>query len=157
MKNTQMRISHSKYKNTGLIFELLVRQITSDTLSGKNSYASNLIKKYFVKTELSKEYKLYETLIKKNNLTEGKASIIINSLLEASNKLNKKLLKREKYNLIKEIKEHYNVDEFFKTQLPNYKIYASFYLLNELHNNVFSNPLDLIDYKTTILEYLTLA
>jgi hypothetical protein len=149
-----MKINHSKYKNTGLIFEFLVRQITSDTLSGKNSKASNIIKKYFVKTELSKEYKLYETLIKKNNLTEGKANNIIDALLEASKKLNRSSLKREKYNVIKEIKEYYNIDEFFKNQLPNYKIYASFYILNELHNQNH-NPLDLITYKNTLLEYLT--
>ena len=52
-----MNIKHSKYKNTGILFELLVRQITADTLSGKDSKATNILKKYFVKTELGKEYK----------------------------------------------------------------------------------------------------
>ena len=71
-----MKISHSKYKNTGILFELLVRQITADTLSGKDSKATNILKKYFNKTELGREYKLYENLLKRVNLTEGKADII---------------------------------------------------------------------------------
>jgi len=79
-----MNIKHSKYKNTGILFELLVRQITSDTLSGKDSKATNILKKYFVKTELGREYKLYETLSKHKNLTEGKAEVVINSVIESN-------------------------------------------------------------------------
>ena len=111
-----MRIKHSKYKNTGLLFELLVRQITADTLSGEdNPPALGILKKSFTKTELGKEYKLYESLFKNKNLTEGRADITLNTILEASRKLNRSILRREKYNLINEIKNHYNPDEFFKT------------------------------------------
>lgn len=151
-----MKFKHSKYKNTGILFELLVRQITSDTLSGKNSPATEIIKKYFVKSELSKEYKLYEILFSKVGLTEGKADITINAILETSKKLNKSLLKREKYNLINEIKKHYNLDEFFKTKLPHYKVQASLYLLMEIYNNnKLSNPSIIINHKITLLEHLT--
>lgn len=151
-----MKFKHSKYKNTGILFELLVRQITSDTLSGKNSPATEIIKKYFVKSELSKEYKLYEILFSKVGLTEGKADITINAILETSKKLNKSSLKREKYNLINEIKKHYNLDEFFKTKLPHYKVQASLYLLMEIYNNnKLSNPSIIIDHKVTLLEHLT--
>lgn len=150
-----MKLKHSKYKNTGILFELLVRQITSDTLSEKESPAKNILQKYFVKTELSKEYKLYETLFKKTGLTEGKAEIIINTLLESSKKLNKSVLKREKYNLVNEIKEHYNLEEFFKTQIPDYKVKASFYLLSEYYSQSTSiSPNKVINYKTNLLEYL---
>ena len=83
-----MEIKHSKYKNTGIIFELLVRQITSDTLSNKDSKAVNILKKYFVKTELGREYKLYETLLKNTNLSEGKAEIVISTILESAKHLN---------------------------------------------------------------------
>ena len=84
-----MKFKHSKYKNTGILFELLVRQITSDTLSGKDSPATGIMKNYFVKSELSKEYKLYEILFKKVGLTEGKADAVVSTLLESSKKLNK--------------------------------------------------------------------
>jgi hypothetical protein len=151
-----MNIKHSKYKNTGILFELLVRQITSDTLSGKDSKASSILKKYFVKTELGREYKLYETLTKHKNLTEGKAEVVINSVIESSKHLNRGALKRQKYNLIKEIQNHYNLEEFFKTKLPNYKTHAALYTLIEIYNSEnLSNPDQLISNKISILESLT--
>ena len=79
-----MQVKHSKYKNTGIIFELLVRQITSDTLNGKDTPIKDLLKKYFVKTELGREYKLYETLLKKTSLTESKANVVVETLLESA-------------------------------------------------------------------------
>ena len=151
-----MKLRHSKYKNTGILFELLVRQITSDTLSAKNSPAKDILQKYFVKTELSKEFKLYETLFKKTGLTEGKAEIIINTLLESFKNLNRSTLKREKYNLVNEIKKHYNLEDFFKNQIPNYKIKASFYILNEAYNqDSHNNYSKVIQHKITLLEHLT--
>ena len=151
-----MNIKHSKYKNTGILFELLVRQITADTLSGKESKASRILKKYFVKTELGKEYKLYETILKHNSLTEGKAEIVITTIIETSKTLNRGALRRQKYNLINEIKEHYNLDEFFKTKLPNYKAQASLYTLIEIYNSdQLSNPDQIINNKVSLLEHLT--
>jgi hypothetical protein len=151
-----MEIKHSKYKNTGILFELLVRQITSDTLSNKDSKATGILKKHFVKTELGREYKLYETLLKNTNLSEGKADMITNTVLESAKHLNQSILKRQKYNLIKEIKQYYNIDEFFKTKLPNYKAQASIYILLENYTqNSSPNLNQIIDNKITLLEYLT--
>lgn len=151
-----MNIKHSKYKNTGIIFELLVRQITADTLSGKNSKAANILKKYFVKTELGKEYKLYETLTKHKNISEGKADIILSTIIETSKSMNRGTLKRQKYNLIKEISNHYNLEEFFKTQLPTYRAHAALYTLLEIYTSeTLSNPDQIIDNKVAILEYMT--
>ena len=151
-----MRISHSKYKNTGILFELLVRQITADSLSGRDSKATNILKKFFVKTELGKEYKLYETLLSKKHLSEGKAEIVINTIIESSKQLNRSTLKRQKYNLIKEISNHYNLEEFFKTKLPNYKAQAALYTLLEIYNsNNLSNPDQIISNKVVLLETLT--
>jgi hypothetical protein len=151
-----MNIKHSKYKNTGILFELLVRQVTSDTLNGGQSSALNIIKKYFVKSELGKELKLYETLSKTNKVTEAKANILIQTILESSKKLNRSSLRRQKYNLINEIKEHYDLDEFFKTKLTNYKPYAALYTLIEAEYTTDStNPTQLIDNKFTLLEHLS--
>lgn len=151
-----MNIKHSKYKNTGILFELLVRQITADTLSGKDSKATHILKKYFVKTELGREYKLYETITKYKNLTEGKAEVVINSVVESSKNLNRGALKRQKYNLIQEISKQYNLEEFFKTKLPNYKSYAALYTLVEIYNSdMLSTPDQIISNKIAILEGLT--
>tara|TARA_Y100001972_G_scaffold88700_2_gene108535 strand:+ start:4357 stop:5211 length:855 start_codon:yes stop_codon:yes gene_type:complete len=151
-----MKIKHSKYKNTGLLFELLVRQITADTLSEGDSPSLNILKKSFAKTELGKEYKLYETLFKTKNLAESKAEVTLNTVLEATRKLNRSALRREKYNLINEIRKHYNINEFFRHQVPNYKGYAAFYKLIEIYNSdKLSETEEIINNKVTILECLT--
>lgn len=151
-----MKIKHSKYKNTGLLFELLVRRITSDTLSGKPSPASVILKKYFVNTELGKEYKLYESFFSKKGVSEVKASTTISIILESSKKLNKQKLRKEKYNLIKELKQHYNVEDIFKTKISEYKEIASLYKLIECYNSdLVNNPNELIDIKVNLMEYLT--
>jgi hypothetical protein len=151
-----MTIKHSKYKNTGILFELLVRQITADTLSGTESKAANILKKYFTKTELGREYKLYESLFKYVNVSEAKADMVITTLIESSKQLNRSALKRQKYNLIKEIKANYNVEDFFKTKLPNYKAQAALYTLLEVYNSEnLSNPTQIIENKTALLEHLT--
>jgi hypothetical protein len=153
-----MNIKHSKYKNTGILFELLVRQVTADTLNGDQSPALNIIKKFFVKSELGKELKLYETLTKSKKINESRSNLLIQTLLESSKKLNKKTLKREKYNLINEIKKHYNLDEFFKTKLPNYKTQAAFYTLVEAQGSIeMISPDQIVANKYSILEHLTLG
>tara|TARA_B100000902_G_C27295103_1_gene909413 strand:- start:595 stop:1458 length:864 start_codon:yes stop_codon:yes gene_type:complete len=151
-----MKIKHSKYKNTGILFELLVRQITADTLKGGDSPAIDILKEYFVKTELGREYKLYESIIKSKVLTESKAILVINSILEINNKLNRKAIKRQKYNLINEIKKSYNLESFFGSKIKNYKELASLYTLIESYNadNTIATE-QIIDSKLTLLEYLT--
>jgi len=153
-----MNIKHSKYKNTGILFELLVRQVTADTLNGGQSPALNIIKNFFVKSELGRELKLYESLTKSKKLDESRSNLLIQTLLESTTKLNRKALKREKYNLINEIKKYYNLDEFFKTQLPNYKTQAAFYTLVEAQNSSdLINPDQIVSNKYTLLEHLTLG
>ena len=153
-----MNIKHSKYKNTGILFELLVRQITTDTLNGNDSKASNILKEYFVKTELGREYKLYETLFKKTNITETQADVTLSTLLNASKHLNRKALKRQKYNLISEIKKHYDVTKFFSHKLPHYKVQAAFYtLIESFSQETPKNAQQVIDNKITILEHLSVA
>jgi hypothetical protein len=153
-----MNIKHSKYKNTGILFELLVRQVTSDTLNGNASPALNIIKKYFVKSELGKELKLYESFTKSKKLNESRSNLLLQTILESAKKLNRKNLKREKYNLINEIKKHYNLDEFFKTKLPNYKTQAALYTLVEAQNSAeLISPDQIVSNKYTLLEHLTLG
>ena len=145
-----MKLKHSKYKNTGILFELLTRQLTSDTIAGTRPKSLDILKKYFnSKTELLKEYKIYHTIATKKFNSEGKANILIDTLTEAFKRLNKTKLRREKYNLIKEIKNTYNVTNFFNSKINNYKVMASIYNLFEGKN---LPPDSLIKSKLTLLE-----
>lgn len=151
-----MKIKHSKYKNTGILFELLVRQITADTLKGGDSPAIDILKEYFVKTSLGREYKLYETILKSQVLNEGRANIVISTILESSKKFNRTTLRKQKYNLINEIKKHYDLDVFFGSKIKNYKELAALYTLIESYNyEQDTNTQQLIDNKVTLLEHLT--
>ena len=131
-----MKSKHSKYKNTGILFELLTRQLTSDTISGNAPRSLSIIKKYFnSKTELFKEYKIYNTLNNQKYNKDNQATMLIEELIKVYEKLNKSQLRREKYNLIKEIKETYNV--------------------YNLLENKSASPTSIVKSKITILEHIT--
>ena len=148
-----MKVKHSKYKNTGILFELLTRQLTSDTITGNQSKSLSFLKKHFnSKTELLKEYKIYHTLATQKYNKDSQATMLIETLLEAHRKLNKSQLRREKYNLIKEIKNTYNVNNFFKAKITDYKIMASIFNLLE---NKTATALSLVNSKVTLLEHIT--
>ena len=151
-----MKIKHSKYKNTGILFELLVRQITADTLKGGDSPAISILKEYFVKTSLGREYKLYESVLKSKVLNEGRANVVISTILESSQRFNRSSLRKQKYNLINEIKKHYDIDVFFGSKIKNYKELAALYTLIEGYNSKeVSDSNQLISNKITLLEHLT--
>ena len=149
-----MKVKHSKYKNTGILFELLTRQLTSDTITGNQTKSLSFLKKHFnSKTELLKEYKIYHTLATQKYNKDSQATMLIDTLLEAHGKLNKSQLRREKYNLIKEIKESYNVNDFFKAKITDYKVMASIFNLLE---NKKATALSIVNSKVNILEHITI-
>ena len=148
-----MKPKHSKYKNTGILFELLTRQITSETISNNNPKAVGILKKFFGNNStLLKEYQIYHALLNKKFNKEANATVLLETLINAHHKLNKSSLRRERYNLVREIKDTYNLEDFFKAKIPNYKIYASIYNLLENKN---ANPLHIVDSKVIILEHIT--
>ena len=149
-------IKHSKYKNTGILFELLVRQSTSDLMSNKDPKAVKIFKKFFTNTELAKEYNLYNSILNAPKLSEGKAEVLVSTIIEQAKKLDRVKLDKDKYNLIKEIKKHYDLDDFFKAKIDTYKIYASIYTLieNQLSKQL-NNTKQIIANKLTLLEHVT--
>jgi hypothetical protein len=148
------KIKHSKFKNTGFIFGLLVRQITSEIMSSNNSIAEKILKENFnSKKELSKELKLYQYLVNEKYNSESKAEQFINTICEARKRLDEKKLTKEKYNLIKEIKETYNLDEFIKSSISNYKTLASIYKIFEtVSTDDQYDPTDIVSSRFTIAE-----
>jgi len=150
-----MAIKHSKYRNTGILFELLVRQTTSDLLNNQDSKAVKILKKYFTNTELGKEYSLYNTFSTSTKLSESKADILISTIIEQYKKLDYEKLNKLKYNLIKEIKKYYDLENFFKAKIDNYKPFASIYTILESQNSKSLDTKQLIINKINLLEYLT--
>jgi len=131
------KAKHSKFRNTGLLFELLTRQVTADILAGKDeSPAKNLLFKYFSpNTELGREWQLYNFLVNERAKDETLAEKYISITLKQREKLDNKKLTEQKYNLIKEINDVYSAETLLKSSLKNYKLFASVYKLFEDHIN----------------------
>lgn len=148
-----MALKHSKFRNSGILFELLVRQTTADLLENKDSKSVKILKKYFTNTELAKEYSLYNSFINSPTLTTSKAEMFIQTLVEEYKKLDYEKLKKEKYNLIREIKNSYDLDNFFKAKIDNYKPYASIYIVLE-SQNIKGNLNQVVTSKVNMLEHV---
>ena len=149
------RVKHSKIKNTGILFELLTRQITADILNSGKSAAIKLIKTYFKEsTELGKEIQLYNILVNKNFKSETRASYLVDAVVKSRKKINFSQLRREKYNLIKEIKENYNLTDFFNSRISNYRVLASIYKLFSTENKSLSPDVE-TDSRYTVIEHIT--
>lgn len=151
------KLKHSKIKNTGILFELLTRQITADVLDGKDSKAVTIVKKYFNEnTVLGKELQLYRLLSEKHYNSENKANELLDLVIKSRRKLSSSSIRNEKYNLIKEIKKSYQVQDFFGGRISNYKLLASIsnVIQSETTNEDFQ-PDQVLNSKFTILEHIT--
>ena len=151
------KLKHSKIKNTGILFELLTRQITADVLAGKSTKSVGILKKYFNEnTELGKELELYKLLSEKNYTSEVKANDLLNVVIKQRQKLSNSNLRREKYNLISSIKENYNVTDFFNGRIPNYRILASIYNVFQSETTSEKFKADhIVNSRFTVLEHIT--
>ena len=150
-----MALSHSKYRNTGILFELLVRQTTADLLQNQDSKAVKILKKYFTNTDLGAEYALYSTLIKSQKLSESKAEILISTVIDQYKKINYESANKLKFNLIREIKNNYNIEDFFKAKIENYKSYAAIYTILESQHSPKADIKQIVANKITLLEKIS--
>ena len=151
------KIKHSKIKNTGLLFEILTRQVTADILDGRESKSVNLLKKYFNEnTALGKEKELYDILLTNSYKDEIRAERLLEAVVKTRQRISNKELKLEKYNLIKEISENFTAKDFFNTRVSNYKTLASIYKLFLAETTKIDfNPKQVVDTRFTILESIT--
>jgi len=150
------KIKHSKFKNTGFLFELLTRQVTLEIINGSEEKAKGIIREFYKKgTELSKELRLFNLLINEKYNTESKAEKFIDVVLEAHTKIDYKSLQREKYNLVKAIKENFEINNFLSSPVTNYKILASIHKLFEGKKNDILDIKDVFDSKLTLVEHIS--
>jgi hypothetical protein len=148
------KIKHSKVKNTGVLFELLVRQITLEVLNGdKTENAKNIVKEFFASgTELNKELRLYDLLLKEKYNSESKAEMFVDTVSQAHAKLNETKLAKEKYNLIKQINEKFELEQFLSSPITNYKVLASIYKVFESKKSENYDIKDIFNSKVTLIE-----
>jgi hypothetical protein len=151
------KIKHSKFKNTGVLFELLVRQITLEVLNGdKTENAKNIVKEFFASgTELNKELRLYDLLLKEKYNSESKAEMFVDTVSQAHSKLNEGKLIKEKYNLIKKINEKFELEQFLSSPITNYKVLASIYKVFESKRADGYDIKDIFNSKITLIENIT--
>lgn len=153
-------IKHNKLRNTGILFELLVRQITADAMDNKqNGVAVKLMREFFnSKKELGKELMLYRAFFNVQNLSEQKAFQLLRLVTEQRKTLNQNELNSQKYLLIKEIKKNFNLKEFFSARIPSYKIYASIYKSFDAATNGLNDSTTIEELATsqfTVVEHLS--
>ena len=148
------KIKHSKVKNTGVLFELLVRQITLEVLNGdKTENAKHIVKEFFAAgTELNKELRLYDLLLKEKYNSESKAEMFVDTVSQAHSKLNETKLSKEKYNLIKQINEKFELEQFLSSPITNYKVLASIYKVFESKKSENYDIKDVFNSKITLIE-----
>ena len=147
------KIKHSKFRNTGLLYEFLLRQITTEILDKQDGYATKIVKDYFNEnTQLGRELNLYNLLMQRKFKNDRKAEYFVNEVILERKKLNNSILRREKYNLISEIKKSYNINKFFSSKVNNYKTYASIFKLFEY--NIIS-PEEKTESHFNLVEHIT--
>lgn len=150
------KIKHSKFKNTGFLFELLTRQITLEILNNSQEKARKIVAEFFGNgTELSKELRLYKLLIDEKYNSENKAEKFIEAIMDARTKLDEQKLIKEKYNLVKVIKENFEIDTFLTSPVTNYRVLASIHKLFEAKKSDISDVKDIFDSKITLVEHIS--
>jgi hypothetical protein len=149
------KLKHSKYKNAGILFELLVRQVTADILNGhEDSKANSILRTYFSEsTELGKENRLYRIVLEEKTKDQDSADRLLESIIRTRKKLDERALNIQKYNLIKEIRENYPLEDFLKGSINNYKLLASIYkIFEEAVSDVQADPRDIFKARSCIVE-----
>jgi hypothetical protein len=150
------KIKHSKFKNTGFLFELLTRQITLEILNNSQEKSKSIVAEFFGNgTELSKELRLYNLMINEKYNSENKAEKFIDAILDARTKLDEQKLIKEKYNLVKSIKENFEIDNFLASPVTNYRVLASIHKLFEAKKSDISDIKDIFDSKLTLIEHIS--
>ena len=153
------KLKHSKFRNTGILFELLVKQVTSDILSGNNNNtsAADILKKYFNEsTELGRELKLYQLISEETTKDNIQAEKLLEVIIKNRSKIGNQNLDKQKFEVVKEIKSNWDVDSFMKGSIGNYKLLASIYKVLEesSRTDIQSDAGEIFQARNVIMEHL---
>lgn len=120
---------HNKKRNAGLLYEFLVRTISNALVEGdqkKSAAALKILRRHFKPgTELYKEFRLINALIKTTVSSEPVAASILGEAKMAARSHDLDRLDREKSLLIKNINYLLNDENFYDQQINEYRMYAT--------------------------------
>lgn len=150
---------HNKKRNTGLLYEFLVRTISDAIIEGnkkKRDQALSIIRKHFVPgSELHKEFRLFHSLAATTVKSASVADSILEAARKASAKCDNKELDYEKSLLIRSINHNINENKFYDRRVPEYKIYATIQtLLNEWRDDNTTDIVQIAEFEHQLKEWL---
>jgi len=150
---------HNKKRNVGLIYEFMVRYMSKSLIDGddiKFKETKKIFKKHFKPgTELYREFRLFNSLIKTTVGTKFTAQSILSEAKIAARDYNYDKLNREKSVLIKNINHNLSDTGFYNFNIPEYKMYATIQtLLNDWRNTGALNLGRIAKYENSIMEWL---
>ena len=125
--------SHQKKRNSFLIYEFLIRTISTALVEddkNKSAAALKIIRKHFKPgTNLYREFRLINSLVKTTVSSEHVAASILKEAKEAVSLIDENKLDREKSLLIRSINHTLNDENFYDQQIAEYRTYATIQLM----------------------------
>ena len=154
-----MSKSHNKKRNVGVIYELLLRNISHSLIGndkGTAQTALKIIEKRFDKSsELYKEFRLFNALIKSTVSSSATAAAILTEAKSAARRCDESKLNKEKSLLIRDINYKLKDKDFYHRRVPEYKVYATIQtLLNDWRSGDSSDFSRVIQYESKAAEWL---
>jgi len=149
---------HNKKRNAGIVYEQLVATVSRATVEGDQSSANTalrIIKKYFAPgTELYREFRLVNALMKTHTKSDALASMILEETKRAARAYNVEKLRSEKSLLISEINRSFDKEAFYKTPVKDYRHLATISTLIEEWRTPGSDVERRIQYETALHGWL---
>ena len=127
---------HNKKRNTALLYEFLVRTVSAALVEGDKKTSATALKilRNFYKpgTQLYKEFRLFNSLVKTTVSSDGVSTSILSEAKAAAALINIEALDREKSQLIRSINHLIKNENFYDQPVNEYRTYATIQtLLNE--------------------------
>jgi len=127
-----MKFKHNKKRNTALLYEYLVKELTRSVLKEDIDSKRKIVfilQEFFQKSSvLGKELEIYKSVSKPSSITRNVAEKVLNESKRQFDTLDKKKIFQEQTRLLKEINSSIKVD-IFSNFVPHYKNLATIYQL----------------------------
>lgn len=149
---------HNKKRNAGLVYEFLLRQMIDGVLREDTSHsdkALSIIKRRFSPgTELYREWRLMNALVKTTGADETVANAIIRETRDAVRRYDRVKLDREKSALIQEVNHTFGATTYDRG-VPQYKTYATVQtLFDDWRNTGLPNIQRIAEYESKLQQRL---